>query len=33
VKQFPRSATPAQRKAAAEKMDELRRELYKILAD
>ena len=33
VKQFPRSATPAQRKAAAEKMDELRRELYRILAD
>jgi DNA-binding PadR family transcriptional regulator len=33
VKQFPRSATPEQRKAAAEKMDELRRELYRILAD
>lgn len=33
VKQFPRSATPAQRTAAAEKMDELRRELYRILAD
>lgn len=33
VKQFPRSATPEQRKLAAEKMDELRRELYRILAD
>jgi DNA-binding PadR family transcriptional regulator len=33
VKQFPRSATPEQRTAAAEKMDELRRELYRILAD
>jgi DNA-binding PadR family transcriptional regulator len=33
VKQFPRSATPEQRRAAAEKMDELRRELYRILAD
>ncbi|MGN6324413.1 PadR family transcriptional regulator [Pseudolysinimonas sp.] len=33
VRQFPRSATPEQRKAAAEKMDELRRELYRILAD
>ena len=33
VKQFPRSATPEQRAQAAEKMDELRRELYRILAD
>ena len=33
VKQFPRSATPEQRKLAAAKMDELRRELYRILAD
>ena len=33
VKQFPRSATAEQRTAAAEKMDELRRELYRILAD
>ncbi|GAA2079134.1 PadR family transcriptional regulator [Pseudolysinimonas kribbensis] len=33
VKQFPRTATPEQRKAATEKMDELRRELYRILAD
>jgi len=33
VKQFPRSATPEQRTQAAAKMDELRRELYRILAD
>ena len=33
VKQFPRSATAEQRTAAAAKIDELRRELYKILAD
>ena len=33
VKQFPRSATPEQRAQAAAKMDELRRELYRILAD
>ncbi len=33
VKQFPRSATPEQREAATAKIDELRRELYKILAD
>jgi DNA-binding PadR family transcriptional regulator len=33
VKQFPRSATPQQREAATAKIDELRRELYKILAD
>ncbi len=33
VKQFPRSATPEQRTAATAKIDELRRELYKILAD
>jgi DNA-binding PadR family transcriptional regulator len=33
VKQFPRSATPEQRAAATAKIDELRRELYKILAD
>jgi DNA-binding PadR family transcriptional regulator len=33
VKQFPRSATPEQRTAATAKIDELRRELYRILAD
>ncbi|HEY4152801.1 MAG TPA: PadR family transcriptional regulator, partial [Pseudolysinimonas sp.] len=33
VKQFPRSATAEQRAAATAKIDELRRELYKILAD
>ncbi|MEO6533535.1 MAG: PadR family transcriptional regulator [Pseudolysinimonas sp.] len=33
VKQFPRSATADQRAAATAKIDELRRELYKILAD
>jgi DNA-binding PadR family transcriptional regulator len=33
VKQFPRSATAEQRTAATAKIDELRRELYKILAD
>ncbi|HEU0206891.1 MAG TPA: PadR family transcriptional regulator [Pseudolysinimonas sp.] len=33
VKQFPRSATAEQRAAATVKIDELRRELYKILAD
>lgn len=33
VKQFPRSATPEQRTQAAAKIDELRRELYRILAD
>jgi len=33
VKQFPRSATPEQREAATAKIEELRRELYKILAD
>ena len=33
VKQFPRSATAEQRTAATAKIDELRRELYRILAD
>jgi DNA-binding PadR family transcriptional regulator len=33
VKQFPRSATAEQREAATAKIDELRRELYRILAD
>ena len=33
VKQFPRSSTPEQRAAATAKLDELRRELYRILAD
>ena len=33
VKQFPRSATAEQRAAAMAKIDELRRELYRILAD
>ena len=33
VKQFPRSATAEQRSAATVKIDELRRELYRILAD
>ncbi|MFC5502849.1 PadR family transcriptional regulator [Lysinimonas soli] len=33
VKQFPRSATAEQRAAATAKIDELRRELYRILAD
>jgi len=33
VKQFPRSASAEQRAAATAKIDELRRELYKILAD
>jgi DNA-binding PadR family transcriptional regulator len=33
VKQFPRSATTEQRTAATAKIDELRRELYRILAD
>jgi hypothetical protein len=33
VKQFPRSASAEQRAAATAKIDELRRELYRILAD
>jgi DNA-binding PadR family transcriptional regulator len=33
VKQFPRSATSEQREQATAKIDELRRELYRILAD